>query len=204
VYLKVHANQVSRSLRHPLRGRPTLARELANLRRCEELGIGCPQPIYYAARRIHGEVRTLLATAELVGYRPLRDWMQECANTGVAPKTRDAVIVVVARLLRRLHRAGFKVNSFTPAHVYLRFDASGVDARLIDLERLKSTRRSRRASIHDLATLRRSSLRARATDRLRFLLAYLELQRLTPEARELCRAIEARCKERRESRQKRA
>ena len=95
VYLKVHANQVSRSVRHPLRGRPTLARELANLRRCRELDIGCPQPIYYAARRIDGEVRSLLATAELTGYRPLRGWMEEWAKTGVAPKTRDAVIAEV-------------------------------------------------------------------------------------------------------------
>ena len=185
VYLKVHGDQVSRSLRHPLLGRPTLARELASLRRCGVLGIGCPRPVYYAARRIDGEVRSLLATAELTGYRHLRGWMEEWAKTGVAPKTRDAVIAEVARLLRRLHRAGYKVNSFTPDHVFLRFDPAGVDARLVDLERLKRTRQPRRACVHDLATLRRTSTLARATDRLRFLRAYLELPRLSADARVL-------------------
>ena len=202
VFLKVHVGQASRSLRHPLRGQPTLARELSTLQRCRALGIACPEPVYYATRRIGGELRVLLATAELVDYQPLRTWLAQWELEPPSAPLRDAVIRETASLLRKLHAARFKVNAFTLDHVFVRLDPAP-QACLIDLERMKPTWQPGRTRVHDLATLLRSARKVRRTDRLRFLLAYLERSRPDDESRRLWRAASQRREKRDAERERR-
>lgn len=202
VYVKRHLNQQTRSLRRPWRGEPTLVREFRNTLRCSSLGIGCPLPIYCDVRREHGQTRALLISEELRDHSPLADWLAERrAGQLLDPRWQDATHAV-ARLLRQLHAAGYKVNSFTPNHIFL---GDGEDealrASLIDLERLKRARWSRRAQVHDLATLWRAMPRSDPADRVRFVDAYLE--DADPARRHrLCRAIDARLRRRARRRQK--
>ena len=57
LFLKRQENHTCRSLRHPLRGVPTLERELANIRRCRRAGELAARPVFYASQVFSGRLR---------------------------------------------------------------------------------------------------------------------------------------------------
>ena len=123
-----------------------------------------------------------------MGYRPLDVWTDERYAAGWADsrQTRMKVIVECAVLLHRLHHAGYVHNAMHPKHIFLRVDGlDGVDARLIDLEKMRRKPGLSRRTLRDLDSLNRRSRHWSRTDRLRFLKAYLGVRRLDAGGRRL-------------------
>ncbi len=189
-FLKRQENHVHRTLLHPWRGVPTLVREMRNLARYQAAGVPTLVPVYFAQRRIEGRMRALLLTEELLAYRSLSDWMRDWRRAGWPPREeRTMILSALAELLRRMHRHHLQHNCCYPKHLFLRRDDAAWQACIIDLEKTKRTLRRNSARIRDLSTLHRHAPYWSRSDRLRFFLAYLGLDRLDARAKGLARKV---------------
>ena len=181
LFLKRQENHTRRSLRHPLGGEPTFAAEIRNILAMQRARVPSLEPVYYAQRKVDGRWHVILMTRELLGFRPLDDWVRDwqAAGWANAAVNRLDVLTACARVLRRLHRAGFVHNAMHPKHIFVRFsDQAGAEVCLIDLEKMRRKPGLARRTLRDLDSLNRRSPQWSITDRLRFLQAYLDVDRL--------------------------
>ena len=190
IFVKRQQDHVFRSLRHPLRGMLTFAREFANLQRYRSLGIPTLEPLYFALRRAHGHRRAILVTRELSGYVPLDHWL-ECRDASDLERRRE-LVARIAAVAARLHRHHLQHNCFYPKHIFIGELDGRVDVRLIDLEKTKWRLSRARAGLRDLDTLNRHAPAWSRTDRLRFLLAYYRQDRVDARVRKRWQALAAR------------
>ncbi len=186
VFLKRQENHTTRTLAHPLRGMSTFVREFQQIVRYRECGIPSLTPLYFACRREDGNLRAILLTEELSGFRSLDEMAREWKEMPRA--IRHAIINAVAQLLRQIHEHRLTHNCFYPKHVFLRLDAQGrVEARVIDLEK---TKRQFFGFDWNFRDMRRLNIPGWSrTDRVRFFREYLRIPRLTPGAKEKWRRI---------------
>jgi hypothetical protein len=154
-----------------------LSRSMAAFRRGHALlarGIATARPAAAADMRHGGKlVGTLLMTEPVDGV-PLPDWLKQ----NPPPADRRRLTWLLARMVRRLHDAGFTHRDLKAPNVLVS-PATGPGARpvLVDLDGLRGGRQvSARKRIRSLMRLSVSLDEfevARRTDRLRFLRAYL-------------------------------
>ncbi len=180
LFLKRQENHTRRTFRHPLHGEPTFAAEMRNILAMRRAGVPSLEPVYYAQRKIEGRWRVILMTRELFGFRPLDDWVEDWFATGAESRQiRLHVINECAKVLRRLHVAGFVHNAMHPKHIFLRLgDQGGAEISLIDLEKMRRKPGLARRTQRDLDSLNRRSQHWSRSERLRFLKAYLGVKRL--------------------------
>ncbi len=186
MFLKRQENHVTKTLRHPIRGMATLAREFKNFSRLERSGVAGARLVYFGQRNVAGKLRAVLATEELAGFRSLEDWMRVWRKEGW-PRlgARRVLITSIATAVRHMHEERLRHNCLWSKHVFLKFadgipTASGaVEVRIIDLEKMKLTWSSSNAARKDLCTLHRDCPGWSTTDRARFLKAYLSLKKLS-------------------------
>ena len=192
VFMKRQENHQRRSLRHPLSGEPTFAREFRMLRYLEDHRVPAPRPVFFAADIVDGKPRGILMTEELAGYRPLDVVVDELFADGARPPVRlqRDLLAAVAHAVRQLHDARVQHSSLYPKHLFVRLHDDAVpDVALIDLEKSRTTLLAPLRTVHDLDALNRHSAHWTRSARLFFLLQYLGLPRLTPWARLVCRWI---------------
>lgn len=171
LFLKRQSDHLTRSLRHPL-GEPTFAREYRAIQRLEQAGIATVEVVFFGLRRQGRARQALLATRALEGYRSLEEWL---GDWDLLPEDRQhRLIRAAARLVRRLHDAGWIHNSLYPKHLFLRCDGAGEPARLIDLETARRSWRGWRDRVRDLETLHRRSGPPSQAQRCLFLEHYLQ------------------------------
>jgi len=138
-------------------------------------GIATARPAAALQRRGEaGGPETVLLTERVPGGRPLNEWLRD----DPAPAARRHVTWALARLVRRMHEAGLTHRDLkAPNLLVAPADAARPRPVLVDLDGLRQRRRvSVRRRGRDLARLGVSLEEwgvARATDRLRFLRAYL-------------------------------
>jgi hypothetical protein len=152
-------------------------RALAGFRRGHALlARGIPTARPAAAVRRTGapdEAAALLLTERVAGAVPLPEWLR----AGPAPAARRHVTWALAAMLRRLHEAGFTHRDLKAPNVLVADDGPVARPVLVDLDGLRrSARVSARRRVRDLMRLAVSLEEwrlARATDRWRFLRAYL-------------------------------
>ena len=189
IFLKRQENHIRKTWRHPFRGEPTFRAEARNLRLLNTRGIAAPQMVCYAERRSSSGWKVILATLELEGYLPMdrliEDWRQQ--DWSGARALRRALIPEVADLLRRFHALKQAHNALHAKHIFI--DPDNCTACLIDLEKMRPRLTRHQAMLRDLDTLNRRTRYISRTDRLRFLLAYLEKNRLDPEARRIWKRL---------------
>ncbi len=189
--VKHQVNYLSHTPAHPVNGVPTLRREFANIQHCRQWGIPAVQAVYYAERRDNSGYRAILITEYLEGYVPLdhlvRQWEQKGRPAGDA--MRAEVIEAVACLVRKLHRHRLRHGHLQPKHILVKPAPGQVEARLIDLECMYRTLTGGQCSVADLSTLNRRLRHCSNPDRMRFLHAYMGLDRLDRSAKKLCRRI---------------
>ncbi|SDF88800.1 lipopolysaccharide kinase InaA family protein [Phytopseudomonas seleniipraecipitans] len=183
-YLKRQSNYLTRSLERPL-GEPTLAREFRSIRRYDRLGIPAMSAAFYAERRVAGERRAVLLTQALDGWRDLDSWLPGWAQ--LAGEQRQAIVSACGALARQVHEKGQVHGCFYPKHIFLKPDADGFAAQLIDLEKTRPLFFGERDRTKDLEPLLRRANPWNDDDIVGFLTAYLGsaqnvdhwLQRLT-------------------------
>ena len=151
-YLKRQSNHLTRSLRHPF-GEPTFARELRNIEHYRQLGIPALQAAFFAQRRLAGKQCAILLTRALDGWRDLDSWLQGWEAHPAAQRL--AIVQACGELAQRLHAARQVHGCFYPKHIFLREEADGFHAQLIDLEKTRGLWFGQRDRIKDLEPLLR-------------------------------------------------
>lgn len=194
IFLKRQENHRARIWTHPLRGAPTFLREFRHIMHYRSHGIPTLEPVYFAMHKEGKDHRAILVTEELSGFVSLEDRVQDWRKHGAPPRReRLRYLAAIAALLRQMHDHGIQHNCFFPKHVFTRVNADGsVAARVIDLEKSRWRPSRTLCAIRDLYTLNHHSLCWSRSDRLWFLKAYLQIDRLTPHAKWLWRHIEKR------------
>lgn len=171
-------------------------REWENIRAVQAAGIPTVTPVAMGEQAIFGlEAASFILTEELYGAEPLDLIVRRrflAAGDPDRHREKRQIIGRLAALARRLHGSGMNHQDFYLNHFFL--DGQGV-LYLLDLQRIQ--RRSQvplRYRVKDLGQLNYSALFVGGfsrTDRLRFLLAYLEKDRLGKEGRTLVAQIAA-------------
>jgi hypothetical protein len=193
VFLKRQENHTTRTLGHPLRGIPTFVREFQQMLRYRQHAIPSLTPLYFAFHRVEGNLRAVLITEELTGFRSLDEVAREWKTIG--RKQRHAIIEAVAALLRQIHGHKLTHNCFYPKHVFVRPVGDKVEARVIDLEKTKWHLFGSDRNFRDMRRLNTATW-SRA-ERVHFFRRYLGVERLTPEAKQKWRQIARRHLEKR-------
>lgn len=197
IFLKRQENHGTPSLLHPLRGVPTYLREFQRIMDYRRAGIPTLEPVFFGRRRVGGDDRAILVTAELTGFVSLEDRVRRWLDNGAPPRPRRlAILGEVAALLRNMHAHGIQHSCFFPKHVFVRVgrvdEGGAVEARVIDLEKSRWRALPTLCALRDLYSLNLLSQSWSASDRLWFFKAYLQIPRLTPFAKWLWRRIAAR------------
>lgn len=204
MYLKKHRVRTWLSRWRAWRGAgpgKTAARlEAQNVVRLAGDGIGAMRVVAYG-EKLHadGSLESFLLTEELRGFQDLEQFLQRHADAARrnGSHRRDRrlarLIESVARVTRRMHRAGYNHRDFYGCHVFVRESApERFEVRLIDLQRLQCRRWFRRRwLVKDLAQLSWSASwsAVQSTHRLAFMKTYLDVTKLRPTDKRLIREI---------------
>jgi hypothetical protein len=189
VFIKRQENHITRTLLHPF-GMSTFIREIENILRFKQAAIAALEPIYFAVRKVDGDLRAIVCTEALDGYEPLENLTERWLKEGWPDReTRQRLMKTIASVMARMHDHKIQHNCFYPKHIFVRFAGDEVSIRIIDLEKAKVKVFRRYASFRDLYALNRHAKGWSRTDRLRFFLLYLGQDRLDPAAKELWRRI---------------
>jgi len=86
----------------------------------------------------------------------------------------------MAEVIRRMHDSRIQHNCLYAKHVFMKINQDkSVEVRLIDLEKAKRSFFRRAAMLRDLGTLHRHTKSWRSSERLRFLLAYMQEMKMS-------------------------
>jgi tRNA A-37 threonylcarbamoyl transferase component Bud32 len=192
VFLKRQENHITRTVLHPF-GMSTFIREIKNILRFKNAGIPGLEPVYFAVRKVDGDLRAILCTEALDGYEPLENLTEAWSKEGWPDrKKRRRLMQSIAAVMSRMHDHKIQHNCFYPKHIFVRTTGDAIEVRIIDLEKAKVKLLRRYATFRDLYTLNRHAQHWSRTDRMRFFLTYLELDKLDADAKALWRSIVAR------------
>lgn len=189
VFLKRQENHITRTFMHPF-GMPTFVREMQNILLFKRAGVPALEPVFFAVRKVAGDLRAILCTEALDGYEPLENMVERWLTEGWPDrKKRKELMAAVASVMTQMHEHKIQHNCFYPKHIFVRTSEAGVDIRIIDLEKAKVRCLRRFPTFRDLYTLNRHSQSWSRTDRLRFFLLYLGRKCLDSDAKELWRSL---------------
>ncbi len=216
VYLKRHTKVPFRTkLRRTLSLNPPISfamREMRGIVRLADIGIASMRPAAVGEQITHGgrQERSCTITEEIAGATQADDYVEtnfsgELSVDQVAAKRR--LVLQMADLARRLHRARLSHRDFYLCHIMVRpVEGAEPVLHLIDLQRLSHHRRgiSERWIVKDLGALLFSSWPSPATgirspvftqtDRVRFARAYFEADRLAEAHKGLLRKVAAKAR----------
>ena len=194
IFLKRQENHKIFSWRHPIIGIPTFLREFQHIEHYRACGVPTLEPVYFAMQMTSDGHRAILATAELTGYTSLEDCLRQWRETGAPPPAvRHRLIEKIAALARTLHVHRIQHNCFYPKHLFVHIGPDGsTDVRVIDLEKSRSRPLAIFCTLRDLDTLNRHARGPSRSDRLRFLMAYLQADEATPRVKKLWRQLATR------------
>ena len=176
-FLKRQQEHRTRTWRHPIKGVLTFAREAENILTCQEAGVPTVELVFFAQKIVDGRRCAVLETVALDNFTELKRIADR--------RQRRAVIRACADTIRRLHAANLQHNCLYPKHIFVRLIGDKAEAKLIDLEKTKHVRHRRQAALRDLDSLNRHAEDWSQTDRLRFLLDYLGIEKVDRNGRAL-------------------
>ncbi|MDR2186913.1 MAG: InaA protein [Azonexus sp.] len=154
LFSKRQVGHIYRSLLHPF-GRPTILREIQVYCAFSRLGIATPKLVYGAARRQPEGWRGLLITEALQGFVSLEQWYESARPAAL----RAAVMRQAARVVARMHRAGWQHGCLYAKHIFVKAengaaDDPAIEIALLDLEKARRRWQSL-ASRNDMGQLAR-------------------------------------------------
>ncbi len=206
IYIKrYHYPRWRQRLRGMLRG--TLFRasralsEFRALVAMRRLGIHAVRPIAYGERRICGFVRSCFLITEAVpDAMSLVTFIKTFANpvaTKLARRNKIEILTSLARQVRHMHEQGFVHRDLFWRNVLIRplpderFEFYFLDASVG--RRIRFAPRRQDSIVHDIAAMGVLAPEfCSTTDQMRFLLEYLNTERLTPDDRAWLRRVQAR------------
>lgn len=183
--------------RHALsKRRLLLCREYRRIRLFNARGVNCLEVSAVAIRGRSAPVRGVLVTVALVDHVPLDQLLDQLGN-----RLPDVVVIAVASFLGNMHRCRLMHGNLYPKHIYvhrglLSRSPAPDPIRVIDLEDACWMPWTRLARVRDLDKLNRYCASFSTFRRLRFLLRYLGVTRLSRGQRQLLHAIVRRGRDR--------
>jgi hypothetical protein len=172
--------------------------EFRALRNMRALGISAVRPVGYGTRRCgHFVTACFLITEEVPAACNLTTFAQRVAagQVPLSPADRWALIARLAEQVAGMHAAGFSHGQLFWRNVLLRTSLAGEpEFFFLDAQprRWRQLRTTSKWWLYELAHLTVSALPfTRRSDRLRFLLHYSQVARLTPELRDSARRVAA-------------
>lgn len=198
VFLKRQSKHKYYSIGSPFKNRPTFEREFRNIIRFNRHQIPTVTPIYYGQR---GD-DAILMTEELTGYRPLKDWFEQWEQNGFPQLAlRNRIINELARVVGKIHQNHYKHCCLVFKHVFLKLENDEVKISIIDLEKLRYWFSKQYCTLIDLDSLFRTRIdKIRATDKWRFIKAYLGVRANKKEIKALWQRMSLRLSKPRQSR----
>jgi tRNA A-37 threonylcarbamoyl transferase component Bud32 len=158
-------------------------RELENALALRAAGLPAPRPLACGEEKRGWRKRSFVVLEEVPGVALER-------IEPPAGRERRELVLAVARLVRRLHEAGFAHRDLYLANIIKEAEKLGI----VDLERVRGGGVSERARRKDLAALDYSAVRWSATDRVRFLREYLGVRRLGEAGKALAKRVRAKAR----------
>ena len=168
--------------------------------RLEEIGIRTMTPVAFGAIRKYGlPYHALTLTEHLYGAERLEEFLPlQFSGKRPGPDKihyKRKIIQELARWARRFHGSGFHHQDFYLGHIFIKpCDGEDFTLHLIDLQRVKEHRKVRTSRVvKDLSQINFSATQLSClsrTDRLRFLMAYLDKERLNAAEKKLIRKVE--------------
>ena len=184
IFIKRQQNHRTFSWLSPFKGISTFRREFQNLMMLHDVGVPTLDVLYFAERGVEDDRRAILVSRELAGYASLEACMAYWQQRGLPEKSIwHETIQRVAAVARQMHSHRIQQNCFLPKHVFIGELHGQMDVRLIDLEKAKRRWRAEKALVRDLDTFNRRTPGISSADRLRFLLAYHEADRVNARVR---------------------
>jgi tRNA A-37 threonylcarbamoyl transferase component Bud32 len=198
VFLKRQENYKFRSLIFPVFKIASFEREMRNLTRFREKDIPAAEPVYFAKRRVKGDLRAILIVASLDGYMDLNQCLELIQKDQTGFRKKDRLIKALADVLRRMHQKGFLHGAMFGKHVFVKGndDFSVIDVRLIDLE---FVRRHPDRALKDLSRLYMRTVDRNTHDCIRFLKYYMQQESANSEVRKMVSRIRKRVERKREA-----
>lgn len=161
--------------------------QAAAIIRLERYGIETPRLLALGHRSVRfWQTYSFLLTESPASAVPLLRYLD-----GATLSDRYRVLREAGRLLRRVHEAGYACQGRCVQHWAVRTDTGAVVLTSVDGVR-RNPRSLERLARKDLAKLATAVSRLSAADRLRFVLGYFGLQRLTPPVERQVRRLSAR------------
>jgi hypothetical protein len=186
VYVKRQQNYVRRY--RP--STPVLEWEFNNIQRMQHLNIPTLTPIYFGKQKAQEGLQAILMTAALTGYQSLHDWLIDWQEHGwPSHKQQKAIIHVIAKAIKQLHKLGVIHGCLYPKHIFLSLEEEVPRVRLIDLEKCRYWPLQKHRTVRDLSSLVRYANGFSLTQQMRFFLDYLNQPTIDQPARRLIQRI---------------
>jgi len=191
VFLKRQQNYVRRTFLHPFTGESTFTCEFRALQFLLKHGVAVPKPIFFDEKSSQQGLQAVLMTEELVGYRPLDMVIEELLkNPDATRKSMQALILSVAKAVRKLHYARVQHRALYPKHLFINTDnPESPDVVIIDLEKARIKLMPVMRTVQDVSTLDRHLQGLSRTQRLYFFKYYCEVEKLSFWTKLLCKLV---------------
>lgn len=166
-FVKRQTNHNCRTFWHPFRGIPLAIREWLNINRLQKAGIQTLE-VACIGRHFDGGDRAILVTRALNGFQTIREWLSQKPDE----TQRERVMMVLGKLIGKMHRAGIRHGSLYRKHIFVSIDTPE-DIRFIDLEKSKSIW-SKRSGLQDFVTFLYRTSELKKQDKEKLMTAYVD------------------------------
>ena len=166
-FVKRQTNHNCRTLWHPFRGIPLAIREWLNIKRLQKAGIQTLE-VVCIGRHLDGGDRAILVTRALNGFQTIREWLSQKPDE----TQRERVMMVLGKLIGKMHRAGIRHGSLYRKHIFVSIDMPE-DIRFIDLEKSKPIW-SKRSGLQDFVTFLYRTSELKKQDKEKLMTAYVD------------------------------
>lgn len=177
VYIKRQENHRRLTLRHPIKGEATFAREFRIIRYLREHQVPTLNPLYFGEHDEKGKRQAILMTEALYDYRAFEDMLVDGEFTALPFQHKRRVLAALADTVRKMHDAGVQHRSLYPKHLMVK-GSEAFEVALIDLEKSRRSLLPLVYVIRDLSTLNRQTKLLSRSERLYFFRAYLGVAQL--------------------------
>jgi hypothetical protein len=180
-FLKRQENYLSLSLKYPFRV-SVVENEYNNIATFSMFEVPSLDVVACMTRSKGGKRQSLIMTAALDGYIDFYAMSKTLPNAGLTVKTKRAVLKNLAQLVRLAHSNGLFHGNLYPNHLFIdkgltngSLTSVADSCRFIDMERAGKAFPRKRKQLRDIETLDRRTPNWTKSDRLYFLLKYLNL-----------------------------
>lgn len=188
LFVKKQQNHGRSSWKHPIKGEPTFRREFKRLKFLESKQFKAPEVVFYAESDEDNNQRAVLVTIALDDYVSLENLL-EGWWLGASAERKKNLLKKIAQELRRFHDLGLVHRALYPKHIFIKNADHNPEIALIDLEKARTSLFPVYRTFFDLAALNRHVDKLSLTQRLRFIMWYLDVIRLNFFNKILCRLI---------------